>query len=527
MKFILFVIITLSFSGKNIYSIEVDDLQLPQQIVDQYKILLAIKTPANYHNYSQKWRKLYTEAPDDKKNSILRLILESMEKKLNKKQIRGAQLALEALRETHPQVKLYVDEFRDAFFVKNRKKADPCAYLCQMRKDALKWLRDIDYNSLQSNYNVPNSSQKTAYSTLGILFLLKTRSYCGSRRIIYHGEDPIILQAREAFIEGKLPEDAISCKIGHLGPQDLGSMMAVINGLREKAPKINNQYDLYAMVYTIKIYKELLKLTFNKDEQEKIRKKIRDLNAALNNSLNLYKTKLHGNFGSLFNNYALSVAAESFDMYSNAAVAFMRDLHEKLRKTNVPGAQAHLVPLAIPYNANFHPGSANLRSAAGRSVPFYFALWEKERKILASLNLETKMKKKLEQKEFEYRKRLIFAIENYRKHLPSLVSFLDSSGAHHGKDALAPYYFYATFPYVTASINELIKHGNLSDDTLKTMQSIKDDFLRVVTTVKASAKAKPKDDGWWGKGSQAYVNPLLGLALIPLCPHSNGQGILD
>jgi len=224
---------------------------------------------------------------------------------------------------------------------------------------------------------------------------------------------------------------------------------------------------------------------------------------AKSSELDSYESLTTGSFGSLLNNYALAVAVEASSNKESAAIKYMEKVVKEQKGS----------PAAIPYSADHPNRGANARSGGARAVPFHYALWEKQ--------------KTGSKKEKEYRSNLLKSLDNYTTLLPDLIAVLGSNSAHVGKDNLAPYYFYSTLPYATAAMQKLRDKGNLTKEEKKTLDTLEENVQKAIKAVKKSKNAKAKNDEWWGAGSQGYVNPLLGLTLLPLCEKSKNNSIVD
>lgn len=80
-----------------------------------------------------------------------------------------------------------------------------------------------------------------------------------------------------------------------------------------------------------------------------------------------------------------------------------------------------------------------------------------------------------------------------------------------GVDELAPYYLYSTIPYQTAAIELLLEEKKPEEKKL--LEQMREETRRAILSL-------VREDGqFYGpeyESSPGYVNPLFGLALIPL-----------
>ena len=100
--------------------------------------------------------------------------------------------------------------------------------------------------------------------------------------------------------------------------------------------------------------------------------------------------------------------------------------------------------------------------------------------------------------------------------LVEIFSSIQGEGTHVGEDALAPYYSFSTVPYATSAVQVLLQDSTLDAETKKALEAVRDDL-------KISLLGQLKEDGLFEtpgvsdyETAPTYVNPLKGLALIPL-----------
>ena len=179
-------------------------------------------------------------------------------------------------------------------------------------------------------------------------------------------------------------------------------------------------------------------------------------------------------------------------------------------------------PTIVHYYPNGEPDVRIVqteRSSAARAVPLHLALYENA--------------KSPDEKE-KARGNLIAAVQNYRKYLIDLllvyghfVPEVDQS-PHVGIDGLAGFYPYATALFATESLDRLIKDTPAGDK--KGQDEIKElEGLRESLKVTLLSQVDPKTGLFEPTGtttypsSAGYVNPLAGLALIPLIDKCGGK----
>lgn len=162
-------------------------------------------------------------------------------------------------------------------------------------------------------------------------------------------------------------------------------------------------------------------------------------------------------------------------------------------------------PLALPYLAGEHSLPESRMASIARNIPIHlFAYLNKERLT----SPEEKMKNLIDS--------LIFFHEN----MGNLASEVPRNGTHVPPNGLAPYYFYSSLPYVTASLKILEKSGALSEQQREQVAEIKADLrnqlpklidengLRLLQGTQNIESSYPS--------AEAYNYPLYGLSLIPL-----------
>ncbi|MBI2026391.1 MAG: HEAT repeat domain-containing protein [Deltaproteobacteria bacterium] len=147
--------------------------------------------------------------------------------------------------------------------------------------------------------------------------------------------------------------------------------------------------------------------------------------------------------------------------------------------------------LEVKYNTSSGLWSKSLRGSAGRAPIVHLALYI------------------LDGKKEKDRDNLKKSLHNYSVHLLSLMSHLTKENQHTGDDALAPYFFYSTLPYVTAALRLLMNENKESEK--EELLNLQLKFRKAFLNVKNGLFYDKNYDG-----GRAYINPLMGLAIIPL-----------
>jgi len=153
-------------------------------------------------------------------------------------------------------------------------------------------------------------------------------------------------------------------------------------------------------------------------------------------------------------------------------------------------------PLNVPYYPRIGVNESR-RGAAGRNVSVYLALYRHE---------EDPTKKQ------HYQKLLMDALRNWNRYAGDLYVNHYKMIGHFGPDRIADYYFAPSTPYVAASLFELLKNGNLTEQERDELGSLKSQIKDILLlSIGNDGLVRSINDN----ASQAYTNPLIGLALLP------------
>lgn len=193
---------------------------------------------------------------------------------------------------------------------------------------------------------------------------------------------------------------------------------------------------------------------------------------------------------SLMNTYALSFVTLATKEPGNA-ISRLRAMEKKLS-----------TPLAIPYSPSLGgPQRTSERSASGRAVPFYLALY-RQAQDPASRD--------------HYREWLLKALSHFIKNSPSLRMHLRQNKTHIGDDSLAPYYFFPNMAFATAAITELLKDPGTRKEQKQRALSAKEDLKIILLSTLESDGYFVESGSTLYPDSRFYNSMLAGLALVPL-----------
>ena len=308
--------------------------------------------------------------------------------------------------------------------------------------------------------------------SLSALFLSKASPFCKSVK-------PVIDTIIAHLSEGERAEIAEGCPAQAFPFEDLRNLATTV--LKMTASPLDSP-QVYGKQFFILFLRDVLKRGIkNNDQKQKIESLLKNMEDSLGKDLSV--RHVEGTGGSLFNTYALSTALLTLHENNKDAMALLQDA---IHPDN---------PLSIKYGRDEEFPSP--RASSARAVPVHLARYVRANK---------------EDRE-HIRPQLISAIQNYVKHLPSLIAHLrrGEGEPHMDPDRLAPYYLYATIPYQTAAIQMLIEENKPEEKEMleKLKKEPKDAILSLV-----------REDGQFYvpeyEPSPGYVNPLFGLALIPL-----------
>lgn len=355
------------------------------------------------------------------------------------------------------------------------------------------------------------ASWDLAIKHLGLLFLLKSREVSPeakemSDRMVKYWLENLGKENKHAAVLAatKAEEmDFLKNALVEMGQPDILKKMDD----RAKSPEhrhangvINSPPIIYAQQYRNLILKEVLqnRAEFRMtDEQAGILKKQLDENEKeLTGMLKEFKTGEYTTDAITgFNTYALVTTVLTAKEPSNALKA--------MKKITDQEFAPYLIESKYP---------ATPRAGAARTVPFRLA------------ELVHATSKKDESVSTE---KLAKAANNYITYLPDLMFHSRGRYMHRGDDQLAPYYFHPTVPYEAAALRVLANDPSFSKEQRAQFNLNRSKLERALL---ASQKpngtfALPDVDGDAEGGgaypsSDAWVNPLVGLALLSLIDDS-------
>lgn len=175
-------------------------------------------------------------------------------------------------------------------------------------------------------------------------------------------------------------------------------------------------------------------------------------------------------------------------------------------------------PLALPYypNAQEDPyHSMTPKASSARNLPVYLTLYVKD------------------PNNTEYKKQLIAAIRNWTQHMTSLKLLVRFHNETHlaEDDDLAPYYFYASAIYQTAAIKLLLEEEDITQQEKEELLQLKQaTIVGILGMLQKSGLFIPQGGSHFETSdslypsSPSYVNPLAGLALLPLIDNPSQKG---
>ncbi len=348
-----------------------------------------------------------------------------------------------------------------------------CEILCGLVEKRTLWDQNDSVPAWSSLSTVP---WKGALLSLEALFLVQAAPYCEKIRDLVSEIKSNLLQASK--------ECSTDFKSQYF-PEIRTLYRNLLLMLQPGSAIPWSSAEIYAKIFYLQLQRsmQLPKIEIEKTEH------------SLEKDLENYKDKIRGKQGgSAFNTFALSAALIADPTPPDAALEALRQVY--------PGLQD---PMDIPYHVSLGlVNSKNMEGANGRAVLFYLALLTKDRSSPV-----------------DYRKHLIDALKFYDQQMPRLMAHVLLTGFHQYTDANnAPYYFYASIPYVTAAIQMLSK--NATGDELKELEKMRESITKQLLfflTEDGTFVPESAAEGDY-QSSPAYVNPLAGLALLPLLQDS-------
>lgn len=266
--------------------------------------------------------------------------------------------------------------------------------------------------------------------------------------------------------------------------------------LREKDGKNNVvQGEVYQKIHMILSLKKRIEQNPNNERQLEI---LERLEHELGLDQKATSRRYSGGWGSLMNSYASSVAMISHR--EESALQQMELKAEELRQRNRT--------MRVPYNLSRGPERSE-RAASARNTTFYMGLY-----FRADNGRE------------RYRDRFVESIEVYNENLNSLMAHMLRDGAHIGADSLGSYYFYSTFPYVTSGIKMLLNDPSISDEQKKSLKNMQKNLKDKILDIFNDENGVFEKSGWYSyNGSASWINPLLGIGLLPLIEECSGKDV--
>ncbi|MBI3016841.1 MAG: hypothetical protein HYY62_02430 [Deltaproteobacteria bacterium] len=168
-------------------------------------------------------------------------------------------------------------------------------------------------------------------------------------------------------------------------------------------------------------------------------------------------------------------------------------------------------PLNVQYSPQKYQPKGSHRGSAARAVPVHLSLYQAE--------------KEAPKKEM-HKKNLLAALKNYEKNLPSLMAHLRRDMTHMGADSLAPYYLYSSVPYATAATRLLLDKEVLTNEEREELLHVQGELRTALLSLIEKEGLFESQGGEFQhySSSVGYVNPLGGLALIPLAEECGKGG---
>lgn len=393
--------------------------------------------------------------------------------------------------------------FHDAFFKKDpisssaRSPTDVDVNACEMTCTVVDKINEWSKSDFQKKHDYSWDGEFTdngwEYATVSLakLFVTKAAPYCKNAdqyvttHLITPESSELVRNARKA-IKSLLPENSLV---------------------------------MYGDTFTALRYRELLR---RNDLSEKTRDQLQMALSQTEQSLGSlsaqFKMKLFIG-GSIYHAHAVSTFSLGTSSPSDEIIKTFKLTREKSKD-----------PCIVPYSADPKrvPTFENMTEekkkeaveqarceAAARAVPFNLVL----------LTSEPDNKTR--------RDDMIAALKNFIKYSPQLRIQAAGSGVHsHLVCEIAPYYYFPTIPYATSAINYLLKDSN---------EKMKAELMDMRNQLKEQLFNSVQQNGLFrshaAHSAASYVNPLAGLALIPLIEgcavdgkikkYSPSLGILD
>jgi hypothetical protein len=233
------------------------------------------------------------------------------------------------------------------------------------------------------------------------------------------------------------------------------------------------------------------------DERKTLQESIDSIEQSLNFDIERWRDARSSYTGSLFITYSLATSLLGSRTPPEKELGQFREFVDLHGIDTLPYSPP-------PDGVESYPFGETQRGSSARGVPAALALLlrEKEKKPAQYLNL-------------------LKALYNYNFHSYALVFHVNRKETHVGHDALAPYYYYSTIPYATASVNQLLEQ-DLPAEHRKELEDVAETLRRgLLSQFEGGNFAR------MGKevNSEVYATPFGGLALLPYCEKEKQKAV--
>jgi hypothetical protein len=372
---------------------------------------------------------------------------------------------------------------------------DSCEVLCTLVQPASAWMAGLE----QPEFREKPLDWKFAIRSLKWLFLTRASDVCPKAK-----ESLNRWTASWTQLPGR---EAIPSQLLDLPAEGDGILLAEEAGARAESSRA------YGKIFFIRLLEELA-TKVAESAQTRVNESLPKSRKSL--SGDLVEARRGGPSGSIFQTHLIS-----------ASTLVLADTPEG--KDSVRGMTQKMISvvpyggeLRIPYVLDIRLAGSD-RDSAARAVPFYLSLYQ---------NIKSQNKEAM-QKQMETN--LVAALQNYVKHVNDLMMNVPRDQTHLGSDQLAPYYFYSTVPYVSSAIALLASEETVKPDSeqkgdrLRVLETLRTQILQALFQMYDSEKklfmAQGATDTRLYFSSSSYVNPLAGLALIPLIQTCEGKPV--
>src|SRR3989338_5555648 len=349
---------------------------------------------------------------------------------------------------------------------------DICTTLCRILEN----IQHLSQNVNQSNiWHMTNWD--TAMVSLSGLYISKVSPFCpGASSML---DDLIIRLTSDAT------HPAETCSNPNHPFQNLQNEVQSLLNATVASPL--SATDVYAKQFFALMLRDILvrRPHLPRGQREKINELRQKVENRLKRDIDLAALSRHDAVGnSLFNTYAVATSLISLPL-------------SQIESQNIDFLKEALDP-HDPFKVAYAPRDSKktVRASVARSVPVHLALYLK-----APTPQNAQAQKQI----------LKESLQNYIQYLPSMMVHLRRSGTHEGQDAIAPYYLFSTIPYATAATQLLLEDATPEE---------KEELQHIQSELKSALHALIQEDGTFYipeyQASEYYVNPLFGLALIPL-----------